>query len=185
VNRILTLPNVLSGLRLLLIPVIVVLILKFNPSLFPILISVYVLAVGLDFLDGYLARRLSLETELGKILDPLADKLLTFCSIVALSIVTDFPLWITIPIVLRDLVILLASTMMYKRKHLVKGSIVLGKITFFLISLLIFVYIFDLSEIFDLRILKQFFAPVSLVFVLWSFDEYFLVYQRVKRNGRT
>lgn len=172
-------------MRLLLIPVIVALILKSDPVLFPWLIGVYTLAIGLDFMDGYLARKLSMETELGKILDPLADKLLTFFSIIALSIVTDFPLWITIPIVLRDLMILLASTMMYKRKHLIKGSIVLGKITFFLISLLIFIYIFDLNGNIDLNTLKLFFAPVSLTFVLWSFDEYFLVYQRVKRNGRT
>jgi len=182
-NRVLTLPNILSGMRLLLIPLVFYWILNFTPSRYFWLLFVYAFALGLDFLDGYFARKYSLESELGKILDPLADKLLTFFSIVALSIVADFPLWVTIPIVTRDVVILLVSSVLYRQKHLIKGSIALGKITFFLVSLLIYIYIIDLNPAIDLSVLKQFFAATSLAFVLWSFDEYFLVYQRVKQNG--
>ena len=123
-----------------------------------------------------------MESELGRILDPLADKLLVFFSVIALTLVTDFPLWIAIPIIIRDLIILLASSIVYKRKHLIKGSIALGKITFFLLTLLIYIYIIDMSEITDLHVLKQFFSVVTLGFLLWSFEEYFLVYSRVKSN---
>jgi len=178
-----TLPNILSGMRLLLIPLVFFWILNFTIGRYFWLLFVYAFALGLDFLDGYFARKFSLESELGKILDPLADKLLTLFSIVALSIVADFPLWLTIPIITRDTVILLVSSVMYKKKHLIKGSIALGKITFFLVSLLIFIYIIDLNPAFGLTVFKQFFAVTSVAFVLWSFDEYFLVYQRVKQNG--
>ncbi|MDY0296493.1 MAG: CDP-alcohol phosphatidyltransferase family protein [Acidobacteriota bacterium] len=182
-NRVLTLPNMLSSLRMCLIPLVFYWILNSNSTNHPWLLAVFAFALGLDFLDGYLARRFSQESELGKILDPLADKLLTLFSIAALTIVSDFPLWVTIPVVTRDLIILLASSVMYRQKHLVKGSIALGKITFFLISLLIFVYIIDLNPAFNLGVIKRFFALTSLAFVVWSFDEYFLVYQRVKKNG--
>jgi len=179
-KRVMTLPNILSSLRIFLVPFVFLFILNCTPARYPWLVGIFAAAIMLDFLDGYVARRFAMESELGKILDPLADKLLTFFSVIALSIVTDFPLWITIPIITRDLVILLASTVLYKKKHLLKGSIALGKITFFLIGLLIYIYIIDLSTIVDLLILKHFFAPISLGFVMWSFDEYFLVYQRVK-----
>lgn len=182
-NRVMTLPNILSGMRLLLIPPVFFWILHYSPARYPWLLVVYAFALGLDFLDGYFARKFSLESELGKILDPLADKLLTLFSILALSIVADFPLWLTIPIITRDVLILLVSSVLYRKKHLIKGSIALGKITFFLVSLLIYIYIVDLNPHFDLHIFKQFFAVTSVAFVLWSFDEYFLVYQRVNQNG--
>lgn len=178
-----TLPNILSFTRILLIPIIFSIILDCTPSRYPWLLGIFATAVFLDFLDGFIARRLAMESELGRILDPVADKLLVFFSVVALSLVTDFPIWIAIPIVIRDLVILLASSIMYNRKHLIKGSIALGKITFFLLTLLIYIYIIDLGAHTNLYVLKRFFSVVSLGFLLWSFEEYFLVYSRVKKNA--
>jgi len=60
-GNVITLPNVLSLLRLLMIPLIVLLMVHVNDELFPYLLITYVIAVSLDFLDGYIARKFSQE----------------------------------------------------------------------------------------------------------------------------
>jgi cardiolipin synthase (CMP-forming) len=104
-NKRLNIPNALSVLRILTIPVIIFLILHTNSKNFPLLIVVYSFSTGLDFFDGYLARKLSQETELGKILDPIADKLMVFSLVLALSLKADFPIWLGVIIVFRDILI--------------------------------------------------------------------------------
>ena len=123
-------PNTLSVIRILTVPVIVLLIINSNARNYPVLITVYFLSMLLDFFDGYLARKLKQETELGKILDPVADKLMVFSIIIALAFKTDFPVWLAVVIISRDLLILLAGAIILKGKKFVTPSILIGKITF-------------------------------------------------------
>jgi CDP-diacylglycerol--glycerol-3-phosphate 3-phosphatidyltransferase len=175
-------PNILSTLRILTIPVIVFLIIHSTPKNYPVLILVYFFSMILDFFDGYLARKLSQETKLGKILDPLADKLMVSCIVVALVLKTDFPLWLGIIIIGRDLLILMASAIIITGRHVVVTSILIGKATFALLGVLIMVYIVDLYEYIDLQILKRFFITLAISFLAWSCLEYFLIYKR-ERNA--
>jgi cardiolipin synthase len=181
-ERIVTLPNVLSFLRLLLIPLIILLMINVNNELFPYLITVYIMAVFLDFLDGFIARKFSQESEIGKIIDPLADKILVLSMLVTLTLKFDFPMWLAVFIILRDILILWASVLLYRGKRIVKPSLVVGKFTFGLLSLLIFVFIVDLHQRIDLALIKQFLIALSFSFLLWSWVAYFLVYLREK-NG--
>lgn len=181
----LTLPNALSFLRLLMIPLIVVLMVNVNDELFPYLLATYIIAVFLDFLDGFIARRFCQESELGKIIDPLADKFLVLAILITLTVKFDFPLWLAAFIILRDILILWASVLLYKGKRIVKPSLVVGKFTFGLLSLLIFVFICDLHEKIDLRLLKQFLVALSFSFLLWSWVAYFMVYLREKNGSET
>lgn len=180
VNPVINLPNVLSTLRIVMIPVLFLLILHASPRNYPVLLVLYVTTVLLDYFDGYFARKLSQETELGKILDPLADKLLTVFVVIGLIVKADFPLWIAVPIFLRDFCILLASLILYKKKHRIRPSILIGKITFFMLSFLIFIYIIDLNQHVDLFIYKRFFAVMTFSFLLWSFYEYYKIYKRAE-----
>ncbi|MBN2346268.1 MAG: CDP-alcohol phosphatidyltransferase family protein [Candidatus Aminicenantes bacterium] len=180
---IVTLPNVLSLLRLLLIPLIVFLMLNVNDEIFPYLVTIYIFAVFLDFLDGYIARRFSQESELGRIIDPLADKFLVLAILITLTLKFDFPPWLAVFIILRDILILWASVLLYKGKRIVKPSLVVGKFTFGLLSLLIFVFIFDLHEQIDLLAVKQCLITLTFSFLLWSWCAYFMVYLR-ERNGQ-
>lgn len=182
-GKVVTLPNVLSLLRLFMIPLIILLMVHVNDDLFPYLIAIYCIAVFLDFLDGYIARRFSQESELGKIIDPLADKFLVLAILVTLALKFDFPLWLAAFIILRDILILWASVVLYRGKRIVKPSLVVGKFTFALLSLLIFVFIVDLHEKIDLLAVKQFLVALTFSFLLWSWGAYFLVYLREK-NGR-
>ena len=98
-EKILTLPNALSFMRLLMIPVIVLLMVNVNNRLFPYLLIVYIVTVFLDFLDGFIARKFFQESELGKIIDPLADKILVLSILVTLTVKFDFPIWLAVFIV--------------------------------------------------------------------------------------
>jgi cardiolipin synthase len=182
-GKILTLPNLLSLLRLLMIPLIIFLMVNVNDELFPYLLAIYIIAVFLDFLDGFIARKFSQESELGKIIDPLADKILVLSMLITLTLKFNFPLWLAVFIILRDILILWASVLLYKGKRIIKPSLVVGKFTFGLLSLLIFVFIIDLHERIDLLLIKQFLIVLSFSFLLWSWVAYFLVYLREK-NGK-
>jgi CDP-diacylglycerol--glycerol-3-phosphate 3-phosphatidyltransferase len=175
-------PNTLSIIRILTIPAIVLLIIYSTTKNYPILIGVYFFSIWLDFFDGYLARKLSQETELGKILDPVADKLMIAAIVIALVIKTDFPLWLAIIILLRDLVILVAASIISREKHTITPSLLAGKVTFALLGALIMVYILDLYQYIDLTILKRFFISLSCCFLAWSFVEYYKVYEAYKRG---
>ncbi|MCL2675536.1 MAG: CDP-diacylglycerol--glycerol-3-phosphate 3-phosphatidyltransferase [Firmicutes bacterium] len=88
------LPTKLTFLRILLIPVFVALFfIPFTWGRFAAL-GVFALAAFTDFLDGYLARKNNQVTTLGKFLDPIADKMLVACALIAVAVETDFPSWI-------------------------------------------------------------------------------------------
>lgn len=177
-------PNSMSAARILLTPILFLLIIYSNPGNYPWLIGLYFLSIWLDFFDGYFARKLGQETELGKILDPLADKLLILFTMVALLIKTDFPLWFALVIISRDILILLASFVMLKGRHTVKGSILTGKITFAGLGVLLLIYIIDLHPGLNLEILKRFFLVLSFSYLLWSWIEYYIIYKRfAKADG--
>jgi len=176
---VLNLPNTLSIMRMLLIPPIFILILNSTPENYGLLLVLFSLSVLFDFLDGYFARRLKQITEFGKLLDPVADKLLILFMIIALVLKAGFPLWIAVPIVLRDFLILFASFMIYKKKNKIKPSLIIGKIAFGSLSFLIFLYIVSLNSIPEqLILLKNFVSVFALIFLLWSWMEYYKVYRR-------
>ena len=101
-TRIWTVPNVLSMLRLLLVPVFLILVIAgaYVPAL-----VVLVAASLTDLLDGFLARRFNQVTRLGQLLDPAADRLYIFAALIGLAANELVPWWIVIVIVARDALI--------------------------------------------------------------------------------
>ncbi len=179
-NRWQLLPNFLSCLRIILIFPICFLILKFSEDYLKLIILLYLLAIFLDFLDGFLARKLNAVSVLGKILDPLADKLLTLSLIFVLVLKADFPFWLAIAIFFRDFFILFGSWKLMQRKIGVKPSILVGKFTFGLLALLVFVYLLDISEFIALKKLKLYLIPLTFSFLFWSYFEYYKIYRELK-----
>ena len=76
---------------------------------YPAALWVFLIASASDALDGFLARRFNLVTQLGAILDPLADKLLVASGILALAWVGALPWWLAVIVVLRDAVIVIGG----------------------------------------------------------------------------
>ncbi|MGB3635881.1 MAG: CDP-alcohol phosphatidyltransferase family protein [Rubrobacteraceae bacterium] len=97
-RQILTIPNVLSLLRLAMVPVVVMLLLA-RADLAAVII--FVLAAITDFLDGVLARRTQ-PTYVGKILDPVADRLMLSSTAIVLAIRGTLPVWAVAILVARD-----------------------------------------------------------------------------------
>ncbi len=99
------LPNALTMLRLLLVPVFLWLLLRDggdDPVSRVWAALVFVIAGATDFVDGELARRQGLVTTFGKVVDPIADKALTGAALLGLSSLGDLPWWVTIVILVRE-----------------------------------------------------------------------------------
>ena len=106
-SAILTVPNLISLLRILLIPVFSYLIVHRPSTLAGIVLLSFVVAT--DWVDGAIARRTNQVSELGKILDPVADRLAIAAGLAALVIRGAFPLWAALLILVRDALVLIAG----------------------------------------------------------------------------
>jgi CDP-diacylglycerol---glycerol-3-phosphate 3-phosphatidyltransferase len=98
-------PNLLTSIRILLIPVFILLFLPPNPSHPTLAAVIFTLASITDLLDGYLARRWKQITRLGKLLDPIADKLLILSALILLVDFNRVPAWIAIILIGREVAI--------------------------------------------------------------------------------
>lgn len=100
-----SLPNQLTILRLFLVPVIGITLTAAFPYHDQVSAAVYATAAATDTLDGQIARRRNLVTDLGKFLDPLADKLLVITVLAILVSAGDLAVWVVIVIFAREFVI--------------------------------------------------------------------------------
>ncbi|MBU1251151.1 MAG: CDP-alcohol phosphatidyltransferase family protein [Actinobacteria bacterium] len=107
-----TIPNALSTVRLLLVPVFLALVLTGNDLA---ALVVIVISSATDYLDGIIARRFGQITKLGQLLDPAADRLFIFAAVIALAVREVVPWWIVIVIVGRD--VLLAALGVVLAQH--------------------------------------------------------------------
>jgi CDP-diacylglycerol--glycerol-3-phosphate 3-phosphatidyltransferase len=95
-------PNVISIVRLLLLPIIVLLLLRETDAADVAAASVFAVGAFTDRLDGYLARRFDQRTATGAWLDPLSDKIYVVVPEIALSMLGRFPWWVTIVFAVRE-----------------------------------------------------------------------------------
>lgn len=103
-------PNILTLLRIILVPIFVILVMQGS---FPYALAVFVIAGITDGLDGFLARILRQQTDLGAYLDPLADKALIISSFVILSILEEIPGWLAVIVISRDCIILFGVSVLF------------------------------------------------------------------------
>ena len=99
-SRVLTVPNLISALRIAAIPVFWALIVDEDTSAWGLVL--FVVVVATDWVDGTIARRTGQVSELGKVLDPIADRLAIAAGLIALVIRGAFPLWAAALILARD-----------------------------------------------------------------------------------
>jgi len=104
-QQIMSLPNGVTVIRILAIPVILLLLFTTGRTFQIITAIVFLLVALTDMLDGYFARRRKMVTTLGKFLDPLADKLLIVTALIALISARGVPLWMVIVIVGREIAV--------------------------------------------------------------------------------
>ncbi len=98
-------PNLISGLRILLVPVLVALVLVDTDPASWAAAAVFVGGGVTDFFDGYLARRHGMTTRTGMWLDPLSDKLLVAAAVLALVVEERFPVWAAVVVLAREVAV--------------------------------------------------------------------------------
>jgi cardiolipin synthase len=170
--KVFTLPNLFSVIRLLLIPVFITI---FFSSLkhHNIIAGVILIFSGLtDVLDGYIARKYNLITELGKLLDPLADKLTQAAVCICLVIQSIAPYWLLVIFVVKEILMIVGGAKIITKGKELSSSKWFGKVAtvvFFLVMTSIILFSMS-GRIVDIMIL------VSLAFMLFSFFMYLPIF---------
>ena len=173
---ILTIPNVLSLFRLLLIPVYVIIYLNArNDSDYYVAAGILAVSCLTDMIDGKIARHFNMISTLGKILDPLADKATQFALILCLAM--KYPvLWnLVIVFVVKESYQLIAGGINLKKGKMLKGALLSGKIctTVLFLSLILMVMLPNLSPS-TINII----AIIDAVFMVISLVEYLITYYK-------
>lgn len=135
-------PNILSALRLALIPVFIYVFFLGSEKRFLALL-IFALASGTDILDGYLARKYNWVTPVGKLLDPIADKLMQAAVMCCLTIENYFFIWIAILFLLKETAMAVGSLIVIRKKHDIAVSCWYGKaatVVFFFITGIFILY---------------------------------------------
>jgi cardiolipin synthase len=128
-RRVLTIPNAISLFRIAMIPVFFVLIVDADTTTAGLLVFAGVVAT--DWVDGSIARRTDQVSELGKVLDPVADRLAIAAGIVALAVRGVFPVWAAVLILARDVVVLLVGLVVLARRRVRIDVRWIGKVATF------------------------------------------------------
>ena len=173
------LPNFLTIIRLLLVPIMAYFLISRD---FTLAILFYVLASVTDILDGYIARKYNLITDLGKILDPLADKLLQFSALVGLWVVDVIPFWITLVFFLKEIFMGLGAIKLLRRNDVVVSSKWFGKLSTILFFIAIVFSMF--SEYFI--VLRPYVLPMFILAILslfFAFIMYLIDFINVQKKN--
>ncbi len=169
-------PNMLCIVRIALVFIFIYLSLQDNDTTLYGALFVFLLAGATDVLDGFLARKNNWITELGKILDPLADKLMQCTVVLILSVKGILPFWFAIVFFLKEIVTLAMGLLVIKRRNVVVVSKWYGKAAVCLFYLTV-----ALSIIFREYLAENAFAFASLcipaaVFAVGAFAAYVKYY---------
>lgn len=166
-RELLNIPNMLSILRLLLVPVFLWLLLSgFSWTA----LGVLAFAGASDWFDGYFARRFNQVTKIGKLLDPAADRLYIFATLIGLVLNGNVPIWLAVVIIARDVMLALTYPVLANHGYGPLPVHYLGKAgTFSLLYALPLLLLSDLLP--DTDWLLQ---PLSWAFAYWGIGLYWV-----------
>ncbi len=181
-SKIFNLPNLITGGRFLLSGcLMLLLLLEQTPDTALVAFWVFAIAAGSDWIDGYFARRYKSETVLGKLMDPLADKVLVTTALVMLIPLGRVPAWLALIILCREIVITGLRGVASSSAGIVVAASGLGKIKSIIQYLGLGTLIFPLGvlPIPYLHHIGLAILYVALVITIWSGIDYFYKLRRV------
>lgn len=130
-----------------------------------------------DWADGYFARKRNEISELGKILDPLGDKICLAALVIPMIITGYIPLWFAVMVLSRDVLILSGSLYVQRKKGFVIPSVMIGKITFVVLGFVI------LGAFLKVPYFDSIGYPIASVFIVISFIVYLLKVIKILKNS--
>lgn len=171
-------PNILTIIRILLVPTYLAIFFSDLKQRVVISVGIFILAGITDFLDGYIARKYNLITKLGKVLDPLADKLMMFAVLISLVSIKLIPKWVMIILVGKEILMILGGSILYIFKgNQVLPSNVFGKIA------TVFFYVATMVTIFKPKtILSKNLFIITIILNIVAFINYFLIFVSMSKE---
>jgi CDP-diacylglycerol--glycerol-3-phosphate 3-phosphatidyltransferase len=182
------LPNILSLLRIIIAPVFLVFIISNDSFLISLAFFLFSIGAISDYLDGWLARKFHAVSQFGNFFDPLADKFLTSFAFIGFSIIKVIPLWMTLIVIIRDIVITFLRLYQLEAKSgLITSNAAKFKTFFqmvFIFFILTFMYcyynnLFYISESFYNKVIDSialdYIMGLIVILTLWTLFDY--VYQ--------
>ena len=166
-------PNIITIFRMILIPIFVITFFSgLNYSLL-LAIIIFLIAGLSDILDGYIARKYNLVTQIGIVLDPLADKIMLITALFCLTIRGYIPVWILIIVTCKEVFMILNGIILYSRNKVIPAN-KFGKTATILFYFSILVLVFD-------NYLGLYFMYLAVFIAVISLITYFLAYLDLKK----
>ncbi|WP_255724574.1 CDP-diacylglycerol--glycerol-3-phosphate 3-phosphatidyltransferase [Shimazuella soli] len=138
-------PNILTIFRFFLVPTYLFIYFSDIPSKLFWSVAIILLAGITDVVDGYIARRYNLVTEIGSLLDPLADKLMIIAVFLSLLITHKITLWAAFAVFLRDISMIIYSTLFHLKGKKTIPANIMGKLTTVLFYIALFTLLFSIN----------------------------------------
>ena len=188
-QRIWNLPNILTMLRIALVPFFVWSLLADAPGLVSgnglwrwVAAAIFAVAIYTDKLDGDIARSRGLVTDFGKIADPIADKLLIGSALVMLSLLQELPWWVTILILLREWGV--TALRFFVIRYGVMPASRGGKLKTVIQTAAIFLYVIPLASLAPwFGVVAFSVMMLALAITLWTGGEYVVEALKLRSNG--
>lgn len=170
-------PNLLTTMRFILIPVFYFVYSSSINGNFEIAIIIFLVSGITDILDGYIARKYNMITKWGTLLDPLADKLMTITVLYCLSSNNILPNWIFFLILAKEVIMVAGGVRLLKYKEYIPAKYY-GKITTFLIYIAIGIMIFNKN----IGIYILYAAMVMAIFAFLNYLKAFIDIAKKQKN---
>lgn len=170
-------PNFITVIRFIIIPFFGYFLYNRN---YLIAVVFFLLAGFSDFLDGYIARKLNMITNWGKIADPLADKLMQITALVLLTILQKIPSVILVIVLAKEIFMGLGSVLLYRKQKYVVSANWYGKLATVIFHLSVtIIMLFDLNELYN-----SIFIGISVIATLFAFYMYSLAYRKIRHSSK-
>ena len=160
-------PNILTIIRFILIPFIYISVLSKH---YLAALIIFTISALTDVLDGYIARKYNYITDIGKLIDPLADKLTQVSLLLSLALLKILPWWIFAIVFIKELVLVISASVLYSKKDVVVYSKWYGKLatTLFYLAIVCSLIInqFNIQFAFRIDLYLYYLAILATVFAL-------------------
>lgn len=179
-KEVFSIPNMLSFLRILLIPFFIIAYIRaVNPKDYYFATAIIVLSGLTDFIDGFIARKFHMITDVGKVLDPIADKLTQTAILLALMFHIRFMIVVMIVFAVKEITMGIISFQLLKQGKKLDGALWFGKIsTAVFYTMMVIIIAFPNLNIWITNLM----ITIILIFLLFSFAMYLQVLLKMKRE---
>jgi len=173
-------PNILSIIRLLMAPVFVLVYFSGRQYANLLAAALYIAASVTDIIDGIIARKFNMTSELGKILDPLGDKVMTFTVLICITVSRLIPVWVVLIFAIKEILMGLGGLFLHRKVSNIPHSNYLGKaatVVFFLTCTALMIFPQIPKDVTNLMV------AAAILIMLIAFCSYIRTFAGIVKKG--